>query len=302
MASTIAFSGDTTAISTSSLSQPLAASPSASLIIPTPTAWSAGPPTASASYFAPTATASRAITQLYTVAAEGGLAEALPLPMACAGAYSADGKRMVYAATRWRPVRDRLHQLRLLETLSRRSRQLSLDCQLLRPRSPPKSRARTPTTSTPCGSATKSISSPTATAPSPCSVRSAQEQGTEVSASKTPAKISSSASAGPGGIVYEQFGGIHIYDLATKRSTQVSTSRSRPTSPRFGPTSRMCPAKSANAAHLAHRRARRLRSSRRNPHRARRKRRHAQPHQYSRRDGAHARLVARWKIHRLLLR
>src|SRR5215471_9854595 len=36
-------------------------------------------------------------TQLFTVSAEGGLPEALPLPMACMGQYSPDGKRMVYA-------------------------------------------------------------------------------------------------------------------------------------------------------------------------------------------------------------
>ena len=36
-------------------------------------------------------------TQLYTVPAEGGLPEVLPLPMGCMGAYSPDGKRMVYA-------------------------------------------------------------------------------------------------------------------------------------------------------------------------------------------------------------
>src|SRR3984957_4615291 len=36
-------------------------------------------------------------TQMYTVPTEGGLPEALPLPMACTGAYSPDGKRMVYA-------------------------------------------------------------------------------------------------------------------------------------------------------------------------------------------------------------
>ena len=36
-------------------------------------------------------------TQLFTVAAEGGLPEVLPLPMACMGQYSPDGKRMVYA-------------------------------------------------------------------------------------------------------------------------------------------------------------------------------------------------------------
>jgi len=36
-------------------------------------------------------------TQLYTVSVDGGPAELLPLPMACMGAYSPDGKRMVYA-------------------------------------------------------------------------------------------------------------------------------------------------------------------------------------------------------------
>src|SRR5580700_2746640 len=35
-------------------------------------------------------------TQLFTVASEGGLPEALPLPMAYSGAYSPDSKRMVY--------------------------------------------------------------------------------------------------------------------------------------------------------------------------------------------------------------
>ena len=36
-------------------------------------------------------------TQLFTVSPEGGLPEALPLPMAFTGAYSPDGKRMAYA-------------------------------------------------------------------------------------------------------------------------------------------------------------------------------------------------------------
>jgi hypothetical protein len=35
--------------------------------------------------------------QLYTVSTEGGLPEVLPLPMATFGAYSPDGKHMVYA-------------------------------------------------------------------------------------------------------------------------------------------------------------------------------------------------------------
>ena len=36
-------------------------------------------------------------TQLFTVGEEGGIADVLPLPMACSGAYSPDGKHMVYA-------------------------------------------------------------------------------------------------------------------------------------------------------------------------------------------------------------
>jgi tricorn protease len=36
-------------------------------------------------------------TQLFTVSKAGGLAEALPLPMAFSGAYSSDGRRVVYA-------------------------------------------------------------------------------------------------------------------------------------------------------------------------------------------------------------
>src|SRR6185369_10960725 len=36
-------------------------------------------------------------TELFTVSAEGGMPEVLPLPMACMGQYSPDGKRMVYA-------------------------------------------------------------------------------------------------------------------------------------------------------------------------------------------------------------
>ncbi len=36
-------------------------------------------------------------TELFTVAAEGGMPNVLPLPMACTGAFSPDGKRLVYA-------------------------------------------------------------------------------------------------------------------------------------------------------------------------------------------------------------
>ena len=94
-----------------------------------------------------------------------------------------------------------------------------------------------------------------------------------------------SASAGPGGIVYEQFGQIHIFDTATGKEHPVR-SRSTPISPRCARASRTCRANCATPP-SPHRRSRRLRSARRNPHRPRRQGRDPQPHQHARRDGAH---------------
>ena len=102
-------------------------------------------------------------TQLYTVPAEGGLPEALPLPMALHGRLFARRQAHGLRAARRRPVRARLHQLRRLEALSRRHGQLPLDGQFRRPDHGQRFRAPIPTTSIPCGSATRSTSSPTAT-------------------------------------------------------------------------------------------------------------------------------------------
>ena len=88
-----------------------AACPSASRIIPMPTAWWAGRPTASEFCSAPTDSASRDTRNCSQCLRKAALPEALPLPMACMGTYSPDGKRMVYAPHRWRAVRQRLYQL-----------------------------------------------------------------------------------------------------------------------------------------------------------------------------------------------
>ena len=106
--------------------------PSASRIIPTPIAWWAGLPTASAFCSARIATASRASRSFSRSRRRryGGRAAA------------ADGlHRLLFAgrqahglpAARWRPVRHRVHQFRLLEALSRRRSQLSVDREFGRP-------------------------------------------------------------------------------------------------------------------------------------------------------------------------
>ena len=97
-----------------------------------------------------------------------------------------------------------------------------------------------------------------------------------------------SASAGPGGIVYEQFGQVHIYDIASGKEHAVNIEIAADLTevrPHFQNVSREL----RNAAHLAHRRARGLRSARRNPHRARREGRGPQSDQHARRDGARRR-------------
>ena len=100
-----------------------------------------------------------------------------------------------------------------------------------------------------------------------------------------------SASAGPGGIVYEQFGQMHIYDIASGKEHAVNIEIAADLTevrPHFQNVSREL----RNAAHLAHRRARRLRSPRRDPHRPRREGRRPQSDQHAGRDGADAGVVA----------
>jgi tricorn protease len=84
-------------------------------------------------------------TQLYTASAEGGPADVLPLPMGCMGAYSPDGKRMVYA-----PIDGGQFAAGFTNFVAwKRYRGGSARS---------KFRARIPTISTPCGSARRFIS------------------------------------------------------------------------------------------------------------------------------------------------
>ena len=71
--------------------------PSASRIIRMPIAWWAGLHDGKRILFRSNRVSFSRFYQLYTVSPEGGLPEVLPLPMAHFGAYSPDGKHMMYA-------------------------------------------------------------------------------------------------------------------------------------------------------------------------------------------------------------
>ena len=185
-----------------------------------PTAWSGGRPTASASSSAPTALSHSRYTQLYTVSADGGLPEALPLPMACMGAYSPDGKRMLYAPldggqfapgftnfVAWKRYRGGSASYLWMVNLADLTTA--------------KFRAPIPTTSTRCGSATKTYFLSDRNGPMTLfSYDPASKKVTELI--KNTGKDICHASAGPGGIVYEQFGQVHIFDIASGKEHPVN--------------------------------------------------------------------------------
>ena len=158
-------------------------------------------------------------TQLFSVSRNGGPAEAMPLPMAFNGAYSPDGRRMVYAPldggqfgrtperwVAWHRYRggeaSYLWMVNLADlSIQKVPRTDSNDIDplwigdkiyFLSDRNGPMTLFR-------YDPATKAV--------------------TELIKNMGPAIRS--ASAGPGGIVYEQFGQINIYDLSTGKSHPV---------------------------------------------------------------------------------
>jgi tricorn protease len=158
-------------------------------------------------------------TKLYTVSSEGGLPEVLPLPMACMGSYSPDGKHMVYAPldggqfapgfnnfVSWKRYRGGEASYLQIVNFADLSTQkiprtdsndiypmwIGDKIYFLSDRNGPMTLFRYDPKS-------KSVS------------ELIKNTGKDISA----------ASAGPGGIVYEQFGKIFIYDLASAKSSQV---------------------------------------------------------------------------------
>jgi tricorn protease len=158
-------------------------------------------------------------TQLFSVSKDGGPAEALPLPMAFSGAYSPDGKRAVYAPldggqfgrtperwVAWKRYRGGDASYLSLVDLSNQSTEkiprtdsndinpmwIGDKIYFLSDRNGPMTLFR-------YDPATKAVT------------ESIKNTGPDIR----------SASAGPGAIVYEQFGQIGIYDLASGKTRAV---------------------------------------------------------------------------------
>ncbi|HTS62090.1 MAG TPA: PDZ domain-containing protein [Candidatus Acidoferrales bacterium] len=158
-------------------------------------------------------------TQLYTVAPEGSPADALPLPMACMGAYSPDGKRMVYAPldggqfatgftnfVAWRRYRGGTASYLWVVNLADLST------------------VKVPRTDSndiyPMWVGDKIYFLSDRNGPMTLFRYDPQSKKVDELIKNTGEDIVS-ASAGPGGIVYEQIGQIHIYDIAAGKEHQV---------------------------------------------------------------------------------
>ncbi len=158
-------------------------------------------------------------TQLYSVAPEGGLPEVLPLPMACSGAYSPDGKHMVYAPldggqfatpfnffVAWKRYRGGSASYLSLVNLS----DLSTE--------------KIPRTDSndiyPMWIGDKIYFLSDRNGPMTL-FRYDPKSKVVTELIKNTGKDINSATSGPGGIIYEQFGKIYIYDLASSKSSQI---------------------------------------------------------------------------------
>ncbi|MBZ5729111.1 MAG: PDZ domain-containing protein [Acidobacteriia bacterium] len=158
-------------------------------------------------------------TQLFTVSPEGGLPEALPLPMGYAGAYSPDGKRMVYEPldggqfatdtnnfVSWRRYRGgRASYLWLVNFADLKTEKVP----------------RTDSNDfSPMWIGDKIYFLSDRNGPVTLYRFDPQSKKIDKLIENTGKDIIT-ASAGPGGIVYEQFGQIHIYDLASGKEHPV---------------------------------------------------------------------------------
>ncbi len=158
-------------------------------------------------------------TELYTVSVDGGMADALPLPMACTGSFSPDGKRMLYAPldggqfapgftnfVAWKRYRGGEASYLWVVNLADLST------------------VKVPRTDSndinPMWIGDKIYFLSDRSGPMTLYSWDLKSKDVKKLIENTGKDIVS-ASAGPGGIVYEQFGAIHIYDLATQKSTQV---------------------------------------------------------------------------------
>jgi len=159
-------------------------------------------------------------TQLYTVSSAGGPATVLPLPMACTGAYSPDGKQMIYAPVdggqfapgfnnfvSWKRYRGGLASYLWLVNMA----------DLTTVKIPRKDSNDI----NPMWIGDKVYFLSDRNGPMTLYRWDPKSKGEPVELIPNRGKDIDWASAGPGGIVYEQFGKIVIYDLAAGKSHEV---------------------------------------------------------------------------------
>jgi tricorn protease len=157
--------------------------------------------------------------QLYTVSPDGGLPEVLPLPMAAFGAYSPDGRHMVYA-----PVDGGQFATGFTNFVAWKRYRGGEASYLWTVNLADLSTEKLPRTDSNdiypmwIGDKIYFLSDRNGR----MTLFSYDPKSKAVSELiKNTGKDINSASAGPGGIVYEQFGQIHIYDISSGKESQV---------------------------------------------------------------------------------
>jgi tricorn protease len=157
--------------------------------------------------------------QLYTVSVEGGLPQALPLPMASSGAYSPDGQHMAYT-----PIDSGQFWTGGPNYVAWKNYRGGRASYIWLVNFPDLSTEKIPRTTSNdynpmwIGDKVYFLSDRNG-AFTLFSYDPKTKQVAELI--KNTGKDIKSASAGPGGIVYEQFGSVYIYDLASKKSSLV---------------------------------------------------------------------------------
>jgi tricorn protease len=158
-------------------------------------------------------------TQLYTVPVDGGPADLLPLPMACMGAYSPDGKRMIYA-----PVDGGQFATGFTNYVAWRRYRGGTASYLWMVNLADLSTVKVPRTDSndvyPMWIGDKIYFLSDRNGPMTLFRYDPQSKKVDELIKNTGKDIVS-ASAGPGGIVYEQIGQIHIFDIATGKEHPV---------------------------------------------------------------------------------
>jgi tricorn protease len=158
-------------------------------------------------------------TQLFTVSAEGGFPEALPLPMACMGQYSPDGKRMVYA-----PVDGAQFAAGFTNYVAWRRYRGGTASYLWIVDFPGLSTTKIPRTDSndayPIWIGDKVYFLSDRNGPMTLFRYDPSSKKVDELVNNS-GKDMWSASAGPGGIIYEQFGQIHIFDIASGKEHAV---------------------------------------------------------------------------------